>query len=353
VVVATLVTFILPESFSSTARIKVERDHTDIPGLAEQRGRTEYDPYYIQTQFEMIQSELIMAKVVETMDLNNVWGKKYANGERLKTSESLQMLKGRMDLRPVRNTSLIEIRVFSEVADEAAKVSNALAEAYQDYRVKERTRRIEAGIRALEMVYEQNNSDIRRARAELSGLTSEQSTPDAARSDEVRGKLEYLRRFGESLFTKLTAQKADLLLPATGMVEIIDRANPGVRPVRPNKPLNIVLGIVMGGVGGLLLATLVYWLQCRAYRQLSGIPRSPFPARFRAIVHILIALVVGIVVGYQCATPLELSSIIVVPLALLLGGAASAYIELANPGGLPQSPAASYGTKLDDADLKK
>ena len=34
VITATLVTFILPESFSSKARIKVERDTPDIPGMS-------------------------------------------------------------------------------------------------------------------------------------------------------------------------------------------------------------------------------------------------------------------------------------------------------------------------------
>ena len=33
VITATLVTFILPESFSSSARIKIERDQSDISGL--------------------------------------------------------------------------------------------------------------------------------------------------------------------------------------------------------------------------------------------------------------------------------------------------------------------------------
>src|ERR1019366_8911863 len=82
VVTATLVTFILPESFSSTARIKIERDQSDINGFTERGGVQNYDPYFIQTEFELIQSELILGKVIDDLDLNNVWGKKYASGER-------------------------------------------------------------------------------------------------------------------------------------------------------------------------------------------------------------------------------------------------------------------------------
>src|ERR1017187_10047485 len=92
VVTATLVTFILPESFSSTARIKIERDQSDIIGFTERGGVQNYDPYFIQTEFELIQSELILGKVIDDLDLNNVWGKKYASGERLKPAETIGIL---------------------------------------------------------------------------------------------------------------------------------------------------------------------------------------------------------------------------------------------------------------------
>src|SRR5437773_1704667 len=120
VITATLVTFILPEAFSSKARIKVERDQSDISGFTDARATMGYDPYFIQTEFEVIQSELILGKVITDLDLNKDWGKKFANGETLKTTETMVLLKSRMDLRPVRNTSLIEIRVFSDRPEEAA-----------------------------------------------------------------------------------------------------------------------------------------------------------------------------------------------------------------------------------------
>src|SRR5687768_5504079 len=82
VITATLVTFILPESFASTARIKVERDTTDVSSITERGGFLGgYDPYFIQTEFEVIQSEIILGKVIEELNLNTEWGRKYASGE--------------------------------------------------------------------------------------------------------------------------------------------------------------------------------------------------------------------------------------------------------------------------------
>src|SRR2546423_1292519 len=70
VITATLVTFILPESFSSSARIKIERDNPDIAGFGDPRLPTGYDPFFIQTEFEVIQSEVLLTKVIDDLKLN-------------------------------------------------------------------------------------------------------------------------------------------------------------------------------------------------------------------------------------------------------------------------------------------
>ena len=132
VLTATLVTFILPEAFSSTARIKVEREGSDIPELGSLPTATSYDPYFIQTEFEVIQSEVILDRVIERMNLNEEWGKRYAGGVPLKTHETRRILRNQINLRPVRNTSLIEIEVYSEKPQEAADLANAIAEAFAD-----------------------------------------------------------------------------------------------------------------------------------------------------------------------------------------------------------------------------
>src|SRR5438876_671576 len=180
VITATLVTFILPESFSSTARIKIERDQTDIGGMAE-RGQYAgtYDPYFIQTEFEVIQSEVILGKVIIDLDLNKEWGKKYANGEMLKTPETTAILKGRMDLRPVRNTSLIEIRVFSDRPDEAAKIANAVALAYQRHRLQQRLQMSHGGIDSLEERFKKQEKEIEDQQTKVSDLREKLQIPDS------------------------------------------------------------------------------------------------------------------------------------------------------------------------------
>src|SRR6476660_2795024 len=75
VITATLVTFILPETYASKARIKVEREQTDIP-FNDRMGGSQYDPYFLQTEFETIKSERVLSNVVALLNLTEVWGKK-------------------------------------------------------------------------------------------------------------------------------------------------------------------------------------------------------------------------------------------------------------------------------------
>jgi uncharacterized protein involved in exopolysaccharide biosynthesis len=173
VATSTLITFTLPESYASTARVLVRQDASEVtrkPGMPAPVGA--YDPYFVRIQVELIQSEVVLGKVIDALDLNQTWGKKYTDGNPLKTSETLVLLKSRLELRPVLYSALIEIRAFSDNPSEAAALANAIAQSYREYR---------------------------------SGLA-----------------------------------------PA----DIVDRAVPGLRPVRPNKPLNIALGIL----GGIVLA---------------------------------------------------------------------------------------------------
>lgn len=162
-----IVTFILPESYSSKARIKVEPDLRSANGSRE---TSSYDPFYIQTQFEVIQSEVILGKVIESLNLNGDWGKKFGGGNKLKTSDSLTILKARLELRPVRNTSLIEIRAFSEDRKEAARIANAIAEAYRDLRLEQRMQLSSAGIKALEDRYREQQAKVKLAQKELDSL---------------------------------------------------------------------------------------------------------------------------------------------------------------------------------------
>jgi uncharacterized protein involved in exopolysaccharide biosynthesis len=237
---ATIVTFILPETYRSTARIRVERHINDVVDGAGHRNMAgAYDPYFIQTEFEVIQSERVLDKVIDTLNLNEAWQKKYNFDRKIKTSDSRAALKRMIELRPSRNTSLMEISVYSEDKLEAAKIANAIAESYQTYCL---TRAVTIATKAVHDVEMEMAAQRRKFDAQ----------DDESRIAEIVTQV-----------NKLTGVAS---LGAT-QVEIIEHAEPSYAPVRPNKPLNIFLGGVFGVLIGLLAGGVVAFFVSRLQRR--------------------------------------------------------------------------------------
>ena len=255
-IIATAITFILPESYASTARIKVENDTPP----ANSQGFFS-DPYFIQTTFEIMQSQLVLSNVITMLNLNVEWGKKYFSGRTLKTVETMEILKQHMQLAPVKNTELIAITVYSDDRSEAAQIANAIAASYLEYRVNTRADLAAKGIVVLRQQYEEQEVKIRQAQSDVESLRQQfKITNDAAASQspqeqpywDKKRDLSQLLDLHKLLFSKIEAEKLDAQMPKPVLVQITDRAEPGRAPVKPNKPLNIVIGAVAGGFLGLV-----------------------------------------------------------------------------------------------------
>ncbi len=68
-------------------------------------------------------------------------------------------------------------------------------------------------------------------------------------------------------------------VPQPGRVAIVDVAEPGLKPVKPNVPLNIFLGLGAGGILGGGTAIIVWVLLWRASkRRLTALSPSPTSA---------------------------------------------------------------------------
>src|SRR5437763_13203093 len=87
VLTTTAVTFILPESWSSMVRIAVEKDISDISPLGITQNSTQYDPFFLQTEFEKIRSQKVLYKVIDNLKLNERWGERYNNGVALSKAD--------------------------------------------------------------------------------------------------------------------------------------------------------------------------------------------------------------------------------------------------------------------------
>jgi uncharacterized protein involved in exopolysaccharide biosynthesis len=264
----------MPESYQAVARIRVEREALpNTPGAAES-----YDPYFIQTEFEVIQSEVILSRVVQKLQLEERWGKAYNGGVKLPGSQTVVLLRRQLELRPVRNTSLIEIRAFSEQPDEAARIANAIAEAFQNYRSEQHARLVRDAAQHLQNELAVEDTRITAAQQELERLRAElnlsasalQESRDPALADtrerpfwQKKRELDDLVRYRNELASQRLAAATQTRLPQSQPVEIVDRAEPALRPVRPNVPLNLMIGTAAGVVLGVLAGGVVSLLSFR------------------------------------------------------------------------------------------
>ncbi len=161
------VTFLLPEIYSSTARLEV--------GAAEAKpGETA--PAFVQAQIEQLRSREVLHPVIERLRLNESYARRIGAPGLLPIAECYKLLSKNLVIRPASNARLIEIRVFSEDVREAAETANGIAAVYRD------TIGLSKGVR----------------------------------------------------------------------VELVDRAEPGWRPVRPNVRLNVTVGAFLGTLAGML-----------------------------------------------------------------------------------------------------
>lgn len=168
-----------PETFCGTARIRIERERGSLAPVVRTEGASgSYDPYFIQTEFEVLQSQLILGKVVDQLNLTREWGKKYS--EVLKKPETIDLLRRQMDLRPLRNTSIIEIRVYDENADEAALLANTIAMAYADYRTRKQQQGTGEGMENLLARMKEQDNLVAEAQAKVDQLRTQLKIPDSA-----------------------------------------------------------------------------------------------------------------------------------------------------------------------------
>src|SRR5436190_7190794 len=159
-ITTTLVTFVLPESFASTVRMKVEKDTPDVAGIGGERPYLPFDPYWVQDQFETIQSKSVLYTVITNLHLNKVWAEKLKEEGDLRTEITFNLLKRKITVKQSRNTSLIEVKVLSDDKNEAATIANEIANVYREHRLKARSEMSKGGIKVLQAQLDQRSLEV-------------------------------------------------------------------------------------------------------------------------------------------------------------------------------------------------
>jgi uncharacterized protein involved in exopolysaccharide biosynthesis len=254
-IVSVAITFILPETYASTARIKVATDQSLADGTANG------DVPYLAKLFGSIQSEAVLGPMMDKLDLKSTWSQKYFNGKTVETQDGLAILKGRLSLVPVGGPAFIEITFYDDDPNEAARIANAVADSYRDYRVQQENAPMVQAMAVLGQKNAGETTAIESQQVQLEALRKRFGigTNDVKRSEQSQPywqkKSDFQRMLAAHQTTadELAADQAELAAPKPALVQIVDRAVPGHTPVRPNKTLYISFGALGGIFLGLVL----------------------------------------------------------------------------------------------------
>jgi capsular exopolysaccharide synthesis family protein len=178
VITTTAVTFVLPVSFSSTARLKIEKDTPDITPFGIGGGSQIYDPYFLTTEFEVLKSRKILNPVIEKLGLNVEFSKRNKSAREYTTQESYDILSREVEVKQFRNTSIIEITALSPTAQSAADVANAVAQSYEQYRNSLRSGKKDRGLETLTNQLSNLEADLKVKQAEVDELKQKLKIPD-------------------------------------------------------------------------------------------------------------------------------------------------------------------------------
>ena len=136
VVITTLVvTAFLPTWYLATTKIRVEKPEGEVK-LFQAQVSNYYDPYFLQDQFKILQSEKILYPVIEHLGLNTRLAASLGSGAPLTSAQSFAyLLKKMVRIESQRSSSLIDINVYAQDPALAAAIANDIAKVYSEDRI--------------------------------------------------------------------------------------------------------------------------------------------------------------------------------------------------------------------------
>jgi capsular exopolysaccharide synthesis family protein len=175
VLTGTAYTFTLPRIYRAQTLILVRDDALDVD-VFERQFANPYNPYYLRTQFEIIQSRPILLQVIDSLNLIDRWSQPKSGeegGEKISREDALVRLQRSLRVEQARDTSLIAIKVFREDPREAAEIANEIARVYRDQRLKAKRDELRRGLEAMQEELEKQREIVQAAEQKLERLRKE------------------------------------------------------------------------------------------------------------------------------------------------------------------------------------
>jgi succinoglycan biosynthesis transport protein ExoP len=179
VVAGVVATYAMPKVYMASAVIKVQEESNDVDVFSQQMMR--YDPLFLRTQFEIIQSRPILEGVIKRTGLDRDLAEARGTTHRLpaeQLEDAYDMLSKSMKVQQYRDTNLIEIQIyFAEPKDKArvkaAEVANRIEEVFRLERSSKSRRTRDGAMKVLRASWEEQETRVIEAEAEVARIRRE------------------------------------------------------------------------------------------------------------------------------------------------------------------------------------
>lgn len=176
--------FNCPAIYQAAALIKVNPAAALQTVPLEPGGSGSLYPYFLQTECLVIRSPAVLDRVIHSLgreESQRLGG----TDEPPSSAHVLRVLRTRLNLMPVPSTSVIEIQATDSAPAEAARLANAVAGAYKEYRTEERRKSISDELDGLEARFKERVQTVRNAADEVDRLRVRLKVPDPDLSESA------------------------------------------------------------------------------------------------------------------------------------------------------------------------
>jgi uncharacterized protein involved in exopolysaccharide biosynthesis len=149
-VTTAVVTWFMPKWYLATTKVRVEKPEGEVK-LFQAQANTGYDPYFLQDQFKIMQSEKILYPVIERLNLGTELKGIFGATTAVPKAIVYRYLVDRMlRVESQRSSSLIEINVLAQNPELGARIANEIARIYSEDRIALATQDQREGLAKLE-----------------------------------------------------------------------------------------------------------------------------------------------------------------------------------------------------------
>ena len=238
---AGIITYIMPKKYKSTSVIAIHAPQTIIDpfntkNLSNTTGAM-VSRNYLQTQFEIITSDISLEKVATTLDLTSLWN--------MPLQDTVETIKAITKTESTLNTDLVEISVTHRDKEEATLIAQCVAETYKQHREEKEQERISNQLAALDEILQVQEDVVHEKRIYLQNL-SETTGIDyiyGERQNESGGRLEQViyqdaakkledfkkeKRTLETQINTLTSHTDDELIAVASGLQIVESRVPAL-----------------------------------------------------------------------------------------------------------------------------